>query len=213
MKIKVLIVDDHRIFIEGMSSLLREFSEIEVVGDAENGVEAVERAIEKKPDVILMDMQMPVKNGFEATVEIRRVLPETKVIALTMANESMYIRKMLEAGAHGYVLKAIDKNELINVIRKVHSGEKHFGEEVTSQLINGFNQKPRTAASLLDSLTKREREILILIARGHTDKEIAETVFLSPLTVITHRKNMLTKLALKNKVELARFAFENNLVQ
>ncbi|MFN3916997.1 MAG: response regulator [Flavobacteriales bacterium] len=212
MAIRILITDDHRIFIDGMKALLKEFPEVEVVGEAKNGVEAMRLTLKMKPDIVLMDVQMPLKNGVEATAEIQKQLPSTKVIALTMANESIYIRKMLEAGAYGYVLKAIDKDELIAVIRKVYSGEKHFSEEITNRLVSSFNEKSKSAVSLLDSLTKREREILILIARGYTDKEIAEQVFLSPLTVVTHRKNLLTKLGLKNKVELTGFAFKNGLM-
>lgn len=207
MSIRILIADDHRVFIDGMKAMLKEISGLEVIADAENGAQLIEQAGLHKPDVILTDIQMPVKDGIEATKEIHKLFPQIKIIALTMLNESMFIKKMLEAGASGYVLKTIDKEELINVIRKVAVGEKHFSAEVTAQLMNNFSQK-----SPLDILTKREKEILGLIAQGLTDKEIAEKVFLSPLTVTTHRKNILSKLGLKNKVELTRFALENKLI-
>lgn len=207
MSIRILIADDHRVFIDGMKAMLKEISDFEVIADAENGDQLVQQAGIHKPDVILTDIQMPNKDGIEATKEIHKQFPEIKIIALTMLNESMFIKKMLEAGASGYVLKTIDKEELVKVIRKVASGEKHFSAEVTAQLMNNFSQK-----SPLDILTKREREILTLIAQGLTDKEIAEKVFLSPLTATTHRKNILSKLGLKNKVELTRFAIDNKLI-
>jgi two-component system, NarL family, nitrate/nitrite response regulator NarL len=209
--IKVLIADDHRIFIDGVKSLLEQAEGIDVVGEAGNGQEAIDQAMALIPDVMLMDIQMPVKTGIEATREIVKLNPDVKIIALTMLNESTFIKKMLEAGAYGYVLKTIDTKELVNVIRKVAAGEKHLSPDVNSLLINNFTDKTRSNQTPLESLTKREREILILIAQGLTDKQIAEMVFLSPLTIITHRKNLLSKLGLKNKVELTRFAIENKL--
>lgn len=207
MSIRILIADDHRVFIDGMKAMLKEISGLEVIAVAENGTQLIEQAGLHKPDVILTDIQMPLKDGIEATKEIHKLFPEIKIVALTMLNESMFIKKMLEAGASGYVIKTIDKEELIKVIHKVAAGEKHFSAEVTAQLMNNFSQK-----SPLDILTKREKEILALIAQGLTDKEIAEKVFLSPLTATTHRKNILSKLGLKNKVELTRFALEHKLI-
>ncbi len=211
MKIRLLIVDDHQILIDGMKALLRDIEEIEVIDGAMNADDAVAKSLQLKPDVVLMDIQMPHKNGIEATREILKSNPAIKIIALTSANESIYIKKMLEAGAYGYVFKNIDKEELISAIQKVYKGEKYLGKDVTSQLINNFDSKITASDSLIDKLTNREKEILTLIAQGLTDKEIADKVFLSPQTVITHRKNILSKLALKNKVELTRFAIDNNL--
>ncbi len=211
MNIRLIIADDHPIFIDGMKGLLNSVAGIEVIAEALNGNELVEKVRTFKPDVVLTDIQMPVKDGIEATKEIHKQFPDIKVVALTMLNESLYIKKMLEAGASGYVLKTIDKEELIVVIKKVAAGEKHFSVEVTSQLLNNFSGKASSPQTLADTLTKREKEILAHIAHGLTDKEIAEKVYLSPLTIITHRKNMLSKLGLKNKAELTRFAMENNL--
>jgi two-component system response regulator NreC len=211
MSIRIIIADDHRVFIDGMRALLKEFPEIEVVGDAENGEQLIEEVKKLNPDVVLTDIQMPVKDGLDATKEIHKLFPPVKIIALTMLNETLFIKKMLEAGASGYILKTVNKEELITAIRKVAAGEKYFTAEVTAQLMNNFSEKS-SAQSLSASLTKREKEILILIAQGLTDKEIAEKVFLSPLTIITHRKNILSKLGLKNKVELTRFAIDNNLL-
>lgn len=212
MNISILIADDHRVFIEGMRALMKEFSGFEVTGDAENGEDLVRQVETLQPDIVLTDIQMPVMDGVEATREIHKRFPATKIIALTMVNESLYIRKMLEAGASGYVLKTISKDELLLALTKVAAGEKYFSPEVTAQLVNHFSDKTVSAGSPADLLTKREKEILTLIAQGLTDKEIAEKVCLSPFTITTHRKNMLSKLGLKNKVELTRFAMENNLL-
>jgi DNA-binding NarL/FixJ family response regulator len=211
MKIKIIIADDHRVFIEGMKALLKEISGIEVIGEAENGEQLIQQVQFLNPDVVLTDIQMPLKDGIEATREIHKNFPLVKIIALTMLNETLFIKKMLEAGASGYILKTVNKEELIHAIRKVALGEKYFSAEVTAQLMNNFSEKS-SVLSPSSSLTKREKEILMLIAEGLTDKEIAEKIFLSPLTIITHRKNILSKLGLKNKVELTRFAIDNNLV-
>ena len=209
MKIKIVIADDHKVFIDGLKALLKDIPEFEVTGQALNGVELVHEVEKLKPDVVLSDIQMPVKDGIEAAKEINKRFPASKIIALTMANESIFIKKMLEAGASGYILKSTGKDELITAIKKVAAGEKYFAAEVTNQLMNNFSAK---SDSPLESLTKREKEILGLIAQGLTDKEIAEKVFLSPLTIITHRKNLLSKLGLKNKVELTRFAMQHGLI-
>lgn len=211
MNTRILIADDHRVFIDGIKALLKDVPGMEVVGDAENGEELIRQVDLLRPDLVLTDVQMPVKDGIEAAREIHKRFPAIRIIALTMLNESLYIRKMLEAGVSGYVIKTVDKDELIRVIHKVAAGEKHFGEEVTAQLLNNFTGAG-SGESPAGVLTKREKEILVLIAQGLTDKEIAEKVFLSSLTIITHRKNILSKLGLKNKVELTRFAIENNLV-
>lgn len=208
MKIKLVICDDHRVMLDGIRAMLRDVEDVEIVGDALNGEELISQVSAFRPDVVLTDIQMPVMDGIQAARTIRERFPGVKIIALTMLNESMFIRRMLEAGVAGYLFKTADKNELVHVIHKVAAGETHFGEEVTAQLVSGFS---KTVTSPLDVLTKREKEILRLIAQGLTDKEIAEKVFLSALTVITHRKNILSKLGLKNKVEITRFAMENGL--
>jgi DNA-binding NarL/FixJ family response regulator len=210
--IKILVVDDHSIFTDGMQALLGTVDGFEVAGTANNADDAISKAILLNPDVVLMDIQMPGKNGIEATAEIRKKNQQLKIIALSSANESLYIKKMLEAGANGYVLKNLDKEELVRVIRKVHAGEKHLDSNVANQLVENFNSRPSQTTALVDTLTKREKEILALIALGLTDKEIAKKIFLSFLTVISHRKNILSKLGLKNKVEIARFAIENKLI-
>lgn len=208
MKIRIVIADDHRVMLDGIRALLRDVSNLEIVGDALNGEELIVQVRIHQPDVVLTDIQMPVKDGIEASKEIHAAYPNVKIVALTMLNESMFIKRMLEAGVSGYVTKNVDKDELVRVIHKVAKGEKHFSEEVTAQLMNNFSAQ---TSSPVESLTKREKEILQLISQGLTDKQIAEKVFLSALTVISHRKNILSKLGLKNKVEITRFAMENGL--
>ncbi|MDO8998367.1 MAG: response regulator transcription factor [Bacteroidota bacterium] len=211
MSIRILIVDDHQVFIDGLTAMLNQIEGMEVIGSANNGQQMVDKVKELDPNIVLSDIQMPVMDGIEATTKIHKIKPEVKIIALTMLNETLFIKKMLHAGAYGYIIKTIDKQELIHVIQKVASGKKHFSDEVITQLMDNFSDN-RTTTNLFSSLTKREKEILVLIAKGLTDKEIAENVFLSPLTVTTHRKNILSKLGLKNKVELTRFAMDNNLI-
>ncbi|TND00512.1 MAG: LuxR family transcriptional regulator [Bacteroidetes bacterium] len=212
MSIRIIIADDHRVFIDGMKSLLKEFPMIEVIGEAENGKQLLEQVEALQPDIVLTDIQMPLMDGIAASREIHKRFPGIKIIALTMLNESVYIKKMLEAGVSGYLIKTVDKEELIRVIQKVAGGEKHFGEEVTNRLLHNFTGRSQAGENPADILTRREKEILSLIAQGLTDKEIAEKVHLSSLTIISHRKNILGKLGLKNKVELTRFAIEHNLV-
>lgn len=203
-----MIADDHRVFIDGMKALLKEVPGLEVVGDAENGEQLLKQVEACRPDVVLSDIQMPLMDGIEAAKEIGKRFPGVKVIALTMLNESMFIKKMLEAGACGYLIKTINKDELVKAIRVVAAGEKYFSAEVGVQLMNHFSEKEKSGPDLL---TRREKEILLMISQGFTDKEIAEKIFLSPLTITTHRKNILSKLGLKNKVELTRFAIEHKL--
>jgi two-component system nitrate/nitrite response regulator NarL len=209
MSVRIIIADDHRVFIEGLKALLKEAG-FTIVADAENGEELIRQVKIHTPDVVLTDIQMPGMDGIKATAEIKKGFPQVKIIALTMLLESPSIKKMLEAGASGYLVKTTSKEELIQAIKTIASGEKYFSKEVTLQLMNNFSEKSKTNTANI--LTKREKEILVLITQGLTDKEIAEKVFLSPLTVTTHRKNILSKLGLKNKVELTRFAMENHLI-
>lgn len=211
MSIRILLADDHRVFTGGMKALLGEVPGFEVIGEAQNGHELIQLAEVLQPDVILTDVQMPQMDGITAAREITKKFPAIRIIALTMLNESMFIRKMLDAGVSGYVIKTVDKDELVHVIKKVAAGEKHFDAAVTAELLGNFSGRTSSGNNPLEILTRREKEILALIAQGLTDKEIAGRVHLSALTVISHRKNLLSKLGLKNKVELARFALENGV--
>ena len=207
--LKLLLTDDHHIFIEGMTALFDGVADMEVVGVAVSASEAMSLLEKIKPDILLTDIQMPNKNGIELTTEVVSRFQNIKVVALSMLDEKSYVRKMREAGASGYLLKTMGADELLTALRKIHQGEKYFPELEFNQDLETIRKNE--ALDALDQLTKRELEILKLIAAGLTDKEIAERVFVSPFTVISHRKNLLSKLGLKNKVELARFAIENFL--
>jgi two-component system, NarL family, nitrate/nitrite response regulator NarL len=212
--IKVLIADDHQMFIEGIKALLKGIKDIEVMAEANNGKQIVEQLSRHNIDVVLTDVQMPEMTGIEATQVISEKFPKVKVIALTMFNESGYVSRMLRAGASGYILKNADKKELINAIQQVAKGENYYSPEITLRLIDKMKGKKEKSISVvqLDELSEREKEILKLIAQENTNAEIAEKIFLSPLTVNTHRKNLIRKLGVKNTAGLVRYAVENGLL-
>lgn len=212
--IKVLIADDHQMFIDGIKALLKGIKDIEVMAEANNGKQIVEQLNRHNIDVVLTDVQMPEMTGIEATQIISEKFPKVKVIALTMFNESGYVSRMLRAGASGYILKNADKKELINAIQQVAKGENYYSPEITMRLIDKMKGKKEKGISTvqLDELSEREKEILKLIAQEFTNAEIAEKIFLSPLTVNTHRKNLIRKLGLKNTAGLVRYAVENGLL-
>lgn len=210
-KIKILIADDHRIVRDGIKSLLQDEKDMVVIAEAENGKQAIEILEKQKADVALMDIQMEVMNGIEATQMIKEKFPQTKVLALSMFSDYGFISKMLKAGATGYILKNADKTEITEAIRKVAKGENYFSFEVSEKILDRAKGKKEESSSMLIQLTDREKEILKLIAEGLINKEIADKLFLSPLTVDTHRKNLLRKLNVKNTAGLVRYAVENGL--
>ncbi|RMG78319.1 MAG: DNA-binding response regulator [Bacteroidetes bacterium] len=216
-KIKVIIVDDHDIVRDGIKALLSTFDDIEVVNEFSNGDEIV-RFFQEQPgfevDVILMDVNMPY-NGIDTTQKLIECNEKLKILALTMHVEEMYIKKMLKNGAMGYVLKTCSRDELYEAIKSLHQGQPYFSKEASQMLMNQFmkNQKPKTSSLVtLDDLTKREKEILKLIALEHTNQEIAEKLFISPRTVDNHRRNLLQKLGVKNTAGLTRFAINSGLL-
>ncbi len=213
-EISVLIVDDHQIIVDGIKSLLKDQEGIKVVGDSSNGKEAIDFLHLIHADVVLMDIDMPVMNGIEATRQIKSSFDGTRVIILTMHNEGGLIKTVIAAGADGYLLKNSDQHELIGAIRRVAEGQSWFSAEVTRSLINqpttnmkSFSQDSRTA-----NLTSREIEVLKLIAQGHTNKEIGEKLFISHRTVDTHRTNLMKKLEVSNIAGLIRFAIKQGFV-
>ena len=210
--IKVILADDHVIIRDGIASLLSYNDEVEVIEQCDNGEQAIDAVKKHDPDVVLMDINMPILNGIEATRKIVDFTSKTKVLVLTIHEELAYITKVLSAGAMGYILKTADKNELILAIRTVHNGEKYFSKEVADTLVSGFMKQTRTPKDQsVGDLTKREKEILNLISKAFTNNEIGEELFISVRTVDTHRRNLLQKLGAKNTAGLVRFAIENNL--
>lgn len=213
-KIRILIVDDHVLVREGLRNLLEGQSDIEVVGEATDGNEAVEKVPKLKPDVILMDITMPGMNGLEATRLIKEQSPEVKVLVLTMHESDEYFFKMLSAGASGYFVKGGSSSELISAVRAVNRGDVFLYPTMAKRLLNDYLKRAEAGEEKesYDGLTNREREVLKLIAEGHTNQEVAELLVLSPTTVQTHRAHIMAKLGLRNHTELIKYALRRGLI-
>ena len=198
--IRIVIADDHGVVREGLRALLGSESDMEVVGEAATGKEVLERATEVRPDVILMDIQMPDLNGIEATRRILEANPEVGVVVLTMFEDDESVFSAMRAGARGYVLKGAPPSEILKVLRAVAGGEAYFGPEIARRLMSFFSV-PEAASpeENFPELTSREREILDLIARGHTNTKIAARLFVSPKTVGNHISHIFTKLQVADR--------------
>jgi DNA-binding NarL/FixJ family response regulator len=211
-KIKVLIVDDHAILREGIRALLSLYPDIEVVGEAEDGLQAISLTRQLGPDIVLTDIAMPGLGGLEATVEIRKQSPNSRVVILTQHDDSEYIFPILKAGASGYVLKKAVGTELVAAIRAVYRGESFLYPSVATAVIEGYLSRGEDSESRYDRLSDREKQVLKLIAEGHTNKEIAEMLSLSVKTVLAHRANLMEKLDIHNRTELVKYAIRKGLV-
>jgi two-component system response regulator NreC len=213
-KISVLLADDHRILREGIRSLLEKTPDIEVVGEALEGGDAVAKVQQLSPDVVLMDITMPGLNGLEATRQIKALRPLTKVLVLTMHENNQYISQFLRSGASGYVLKDTAASELVGAIRAVHQGDAYLYPSIARKLLEEYLLKVQTGEERdsYDGLTEREQEVLKLIAEGKTNKEIAETLSLSVRTVQAHRANLMGKLHMHDRTELVRYAIRKGLI-
>lgn len=209
--IKVLIVDDHEMVRLGISSYLGVQSDMEVVGEAENGQEAVEKALELRPDAILMDVVMPVMDGIDATKEILKQWPEAKIIILTSFIDDEKVYPAIEAGAASYILKTSTAAEIAKAIRATANGESVLEPEVTTKMMNRMSQKNQP--QLYEDLTAREREVLMLIAQGKSNKEIADELFITLKTVKTHVSNILAKLQVEDRTQAAIYAFQHHLAK
>jgi DNA-binding NarL/FixJ family response regulator len=212
-KPRVVIVEDHTIVREGLRSLLSSTAEFAIVGEAEDGSEAV-RSIEKlKPDLVLTDLSMPKMNGMDMIQTIKKQSPKTKVIALTVHRGEDYVFETLKAGADGYVLKEATYSELMMAIRSVLEGKRYVSPEVSGKLIDGYLEgRKNKVRSSLDILTCRERQILKLVGEGYRYRAIADLLYISAYTVEKHLANIMTKLNLHTKVGLVTFAIEKGLV-
>jgi two-component system, NarL family, response regulator NreC len=204
-KIRVLLADDHAILSAGLRALLSYYDDVEVVGEARDGAEAVARVAESRPDVVLMDIAMPGMNGLDATRHIREQYPETRVLVLTQHEERPYVLALLQAGASGYILKRALGSDLIVALRAVANGETFLYPAVSTVVVEEM-QKPG------ESLTPRESEILERIVRGETSAQIARNLSLSVKTVEWHRNNLMSKLDVHNAAELVRLALQHGLV-
>ncbi len=212
-KIRILLADDHKILREGIRSLLEDHTDMVVVGEAEDGRTAVQMAGELQPDVVVMDIGMPLLNGLEATRQIKRDYPNVKILILTVHDNEEYIRQVLAAGALGYVLKYAAASELFLAIRCVHRGEAVLSPAITQQVIQDYLRWGEVVPDDIDSLTPREREILQLIAEGYANKEIGAILQISTKTVKSHRANLMNKLDLHNHGELIKFAIQKKIIE
>jgi len=211
--IKVLVADDHKVLIDGIKSILKGEHEINVVAEASNGQEVLDHLKKLEVDVILLDINMPVLDGLDTCKLVHKNYPEIKILALTMYGEGSFISGMLKNGASGYVLKDSNKQELIDAIKTVFSGEKYYSQKVTQILISSMMPgKTISSNPLLPKITRREKEILKLIVNEFTTHEIADKLFISLSTVETHRANLLSKLNVRNTAGLVRIAIEKGLV-
>jgi two-component system response regulator NreC len=205
-RVRVLIADDHALVRSGLRALLEAQPDIQVVGEAEDGVVAVERCRRLEPDVVVMDLTMPGRSGVKATEDLRRECPQTKVVVLTMHDDDAYVRLARLAGASGFVLKKSLATELIHAVREAQAGKTHFPTA-------GLPPPNPTGVSTLERITEREREVLTLIALGHTTPEIANKLHISEKTIETHRAHIAEKLGLRTRADLVRFALEHGLLQ
>ncbi|MCH6269342.1 response regulator [Neobacillus citreus] len=212
MSIRILIADDHHVVRRGLAFFLRTQNDLDVIGEAANGEEAVELAKSLKPDLILMDLVMPEMDGIQATTIIKKEQPEIKIMMLTSFSDQDHVIPALEAGASGFQLKDIQPDELVTSIKRIMSGENQLHPKATSHLLANLSSKNKPERNLIEELTKRELDVLKEIAKGKSNKEIAGALFITEKTVKTHVSNLLAKLELADRTQAALYAVRNRLV-
>ena len=208
-RIRILLADDHAVVRQGFKMILGAQPDMEIVGEAGNGREAVELTEQLKPDVVVMDVAMPELNGIEATRRVTEAAPHTRVIALSMHKDSVYVREVLRAGARGYLLKDSGAGDLVSAVRAIAQGEGYLSPAVSNAVLDDYR---RHVTNPIDLLSTREREVLQMLAEGKTNKEIAGILNLSVYTVDAHRGRIMEKLNLHSINELVRFAVRNGLI-
>ena len=210
--INVLLADDHSIVRAGLRRIVEESSDIRVISEASDGREALRQARDHVPDVAVIDISMPGMDGLELIGHLRSDFPKIPILVLTMHEEEQYVIRAIEAGAMGYLTKKSAPEQLVNAVRKLHSGSRYLTEEITELLALRI-VRGNQSQSLLDSLSTRELQVLRRLALGHTNREIAEAYHISIKTVDTYRFRLLKKLNLRNNAELSRFAIQNRLIE
>lgn len=214
-KINIFIVDDHKILRDGLAAVIESNDNYQIIGQASNGPEAVEKIRRLNPEVAIVDINIPLMNGIEVTKEVRKFNQDIDIIILTMFNDKEYIKEAIAAGADGYILKMSDMDELLRAIDTVVKGGTYFNKDISEILVSDYIhslQAPKHEKELLP-LTKREKEVLALIVSGNTSHQISEKLFISYFTVAEHRKNIMKKLCVKNTVELVNLAMKEKLIE
>jgi len=213
-RIKLLVADDHKIFRQGIKKLLEEEKDLQVVGEAKDGRDAVKKTQELKPDVVLMDVAMADLNGLQATRQIKKTVPDTKVLMVTMHKNEEYVLQSFQAGASAYVLKEGAVEELVAAIRSVHHEKSFLSPTISKTVIDAYLRKIETGTmqTPFDLLTDREREVLQLIAEGYTNREVAKALYISVKTVEAHRAHIMQKLDIHEVAKLVKYAIQKGLV-
>ena len=213
-KIRVLVADDHAIVRDGIRALLALTEDIEVIGEAANGRDALKMVTRLSPDIVLMDIVMPLMDGLEATRRVHKEFPEAKVIVLTQYEDREYVLPVIEAGASGFISKAVASSELTSAIRSVYHGDSFLSPSIARLLVEDYRQIARIGKTkdISEQLTDREREILKLLAEGHSTREIAQMLVISPKTVERHKTNLMTKLDIHNRLDLFKYALRKGII-
>ncbi len=214
-KIRILLTDDHTLFRQGIHNLLDKETDIEVVGEAANGTDSVNQVPSLRPDIVLMDIGMPGLSSFEATRQIKKLRPETKILFLTMYDDEDYLVECMEVGGSGYVLKDSPAAQLLAAIRDVHRGGSYLSPKMLSQLVDDFRSRIKSShrQPRFATLTPREKEILKFLAEGQSVKEIAQHLNLSVKTIEAHKFNLMRKLDIHNKAQLVQYAIQKKIIQ
>jgi DNA-binding NarL/FixJ family response regulator len=213
-KYHIFIVEDHQLFREGLKSMLNTRDDVEIIGEAEDGLEAVRQIRKAKPDLVLLDLSMPKMGGISVMREVKRELPATRILALTIHESDQYVLEAFDAGTDGYCIKDASRQELMIAVDSVLQGKPYISPGISDQVIEGYlsGRKRLKKESSWDTVTQREREVLKLLAEGYTNKDIADFLHISIKTVEKHRANLIGKLDLHNVAQLTTYAIEKGLV-
>jgi two-component system, NarL family, response regulator NreC len=213
MSIKILIADDHGVIRAGLRALLSGIPEIEVVGEAVDGRDALKKAVELEPDIVIMDLSMPGMGGVEATGQLAQLAPNVRVLILTVHEDESLLKEVIRAGAAGYIIKRAVEDELIHAIRVVARGDMYIHPSMTRALLSPSPSSTGSRVSEVETLTAREIDVLRLLAKGYTNRQIAEQLGISPRTAEGHRANLSSKLGLRSRVELVDYAQQHGLLK